>query len=403
MKKILPLGLAIIIVGSVSGYFALTMLSEKRPQKPMCRTVEIKRGAIRSSVFGTGTVKPKQLFHIKAKRSGKIAAIMVKKEETVAEKQRLIRVKPEPGFAVEIENLHYNLYTAELQKKIVEENLNKQRKLFDRGLVAQAVIEELERNLTKAEKERSLALDRLKVLEEETGQSLSSSTNETTPSTSVDIFILAPSSGTVVEINKQVGDVITADRAQVYNPIETNVIVLADLTTLYVECKVNEIDIKSVRVGQSAMVRLEAQPEKVYSGKIEKVSAMAAPWMQSSNLMDGGLNYFTTVVKIEDPDKMVRPGMTCNVQIVVKEKKEVLLLPVETVVSSTNQGFVIYETHDEFEKKAITTGISDEHNVEIVSGLSENASVCDHPLILLEWQEQIHRYDQRNFVERLLQ
>lgn len=387
----------------MAGYFTLTLLSEKRPPKPACQSVDVQRGTIKSSVYGMGTVKPKQLFHIKARRSGKITAILVKKDADVTERQRLIRMVPESGFAVELDNLRYNLYTARVQRETLEDHLNKQRKLFERGLVAQAVIAELERNLTKSVKAERLALERLKVMAQETGQPLISSAETGAPSAPPDIFILSPAAGTILEINKQVGDVITADKANLYARNETDVVVLADLSTLYTECKVNEIDIKSVQVGQAAIVRLEAQPDKVYSGVIEKISTIAAPRMPSANLMDGGLNFFTTVVKILDPDKMVRSGMTCNVQIVVREKKAVLMLPVETVAHWMNQEIVFHESGDTFESLIVTTGISDEHRVEITSGLTENMSVCDRPLVFIEWQEQIRRFDQRNFIEKLLQ
>ncbi len=403
MKQIFSIGLAIFVVATLIGYFTLSMLSEKQPPKPVCRSVEVQRGTIQSSVYGMGTIKPKQLFHIKAKRPGKIAALMVEKGEKVTEKQRLVRIKPEPGFALNVDKLQYDLYAARLQRQTLENNLNKQRKLFKRGMVAQAVIEEMERNLTKAAKEKNLALERLKALEEETGQSLVAAANATAQSVPVDIYLLAPSAGTILDINKQVGDVITADRKSAYNQDETNIVVLADLSALFVECLVNEIDIKSVQVGQPAMVRLEAQPDKAYSGVIEKISTVAAPRKQSSNLMNGGLNYFTAVIKIEDPDTLVRPGMTCNVQIVVQEKKKVLTLPVETVYKEIDQTFVFYETKNVFERKTVTTGISDEHSVEITSGLNVDDMVCDRPLVILEWQDQIRRYGQRNFVEKLLQ
>ena len=92
-------------------------LSEKRPPKPDCRSINIQRGTIQSSVYGMGTIKPKQLFHIKTKRPGKIAAILVKKDEKVTEKQRLVRIEPEPGFAPFVDKLQYDLYSARLHRR----------------------------------------------------------------------------------------------------------------------------------------------------------------------------------------------------------------------------------------------------------------------------------------------
>lgn len=403
MRQILSIGLAIFVIATLIGFFTLMLLSEKRPPKPECRSVHIQRGTIQSSVYGMGTVKPKQLFHIKARRPGKIAAILVKTDEKVSAKQRLVRIEPEPGFVPFVDKLQYDYYSARLHRLTSANNLNKQRRLFKRGMVAQALIEEMERNLTKAVKEENLALERLKALEEEIGQPLVASAGETARSSPIDIYIAAPSSGTIVDINKQVGDIIAVDHTSLYNQDGTGIIVLADLSELLVETKVNEMDIERVQAGQSAIVRLEAQPEKAYAGVIEKISSVAFPSNQSDLLMNGGLNYFTAVIKMEDPDTLVRPGMTCNVQIVVQEKKNILTLPVEAVFKETDQTFVFCETKNAFEKKAVSTGISDEHRVEITSGLNDNDMVCGRPLVFLEWQDQIRRYDQRNFVERLLQ
>jgi HlyD family secretion protein len=403
LKQILSIGLAIFVIATLIGFSTLMFLSEKRPPKPDCRSVHIQRGIIQSTVYGMGTIKPKQLFHIKAKRPGKIADIMVKTGEKVTEKQRLVRIEPEPGFVPFVDKLQYDFYSARLHRLTLTNNLNKQRKLFKRGMVAQAIVEEMERNLTKAAKEENLALERLKALEEEIGQPLVASAGETARSSPIDIYISAPSSGTIVDINKQVGDLIGVDHTSIYNQDETGIIVLADLSELFVETKVNELDIKNVQAGQSAIIRLEAQPEKAYPGVIEKISSVAFSSNQSDILMKGGLNYFAAVIKIEDPDTLVRPGMTCNVQIVVQEKKNILTLPVEAVFKETGQTFVFYETKNAFEKKAVSTGISDEHRVEITSGLNDDDTVCDRPLLLLEWRDQMQRYDQRNFVERLLQ
>jgi HlyD family secretion protein len=402
LKQILSIGLAIIILASLVGYITLTSLSEKRPQKPVCRSVEVQRGNIQSSVYGQGTVKPKQLFHIKARLPGRIKAILVQKNETVIEKQRLIRIEPESGFTVELDQLRYNLYTTRLQRQAIENNLNKQRKLFKRGMVAKTVIEELQRSLTKAGKEENLVLKRLKVLEEETGQSLIGSKSTAAPQGPVDIYILSPSAGTVLDINKQVGDVITMGNKLPIKNEEEVAIVLADLSDIFVKCKVNEIDIKDVQIGQAAMVRLEAQPDKTYVGIIEKISAIAGPQTQASDLTVGGLNYFTVLIKLNDRDALVRPGMTCNVQIVIREKKAVLLLPVESVAKEKKQEFIFHETKSSFERKTVTTGLSNEHQVEIMSGLAEKEIVCDGPLAILEWQDQVRHFEDRNFIEKLL-
>lgn len=401
MKQILPIGL-IIIIGSLLGYFTLTTLSEKRPEKPVCRMVEARRGTIQSSVYGIGTVQPKQLFHIKAKRPGRIKTILVKKNETVAEKQRLMRMEPEPEFAVKLDKLQYNVYTTRLQRQTVETHLAKQRKLFERGMVAQSVIEELESNLTKAKLEENLALTQLKALEEETGQALSGKDHASPASGDLDIYVLAPSAGTVLDINKQVGDVITTDNKLPVKTGEDAVIVLADLSDIFVASRVNEIDIKSVKVGQPAMVRLEAQPEKAYAGVIDKISNMASPDAHASKLAEGGLNYFTVLIKLQDRDALVRPGMTCNVQIVVREKEGVVLLPVESVVQEKGEEFIFHASGTSFERKAVTTGLSNEHLVEMTSGIREKEQVCDQPLVIMEWQDQVRHYNQQNFIEKLL-
>lgn len=414
MKKIVLFGLLMLILVALVRYYALDELSNKEQEIPPCKTVSARRGDISLKVSGRGKITPRRIVKVKTKIAGKIKEIMVKEGEQVAEGESLVEIETEPRVALDLAEIRLRIRNARLKKKASEKNLARQRKLYEEGLVALMKVEKAEVAYSIAVAELNMALERLKVFEQETGQKLSDRRDGNSPGELIHAYVTAPISGTVMKINRRPGEIITPGISSQPDLEDNSILILADLSKCLVECKLSEIDIDKIRVGQAAEVRLESFPEMVYHGRIQKVSSIATtremagvpgrfgPREGAIGWERAGLSHFDVEIVLKNADPKLRIGMSCRVSILIKEKKGVLLAPVEAVAREDGEEFVYVMEPQSFHRQRVTTDLSNESFIEITSGLTERSLLCDRPLALLEWQELRQIKEKRSFIEKVL-
>jgi HlyD family secretion protein len=122
--------------------------------------------------------------------------------------------------------------------------------------------------------------------------------------------VLSPISGTITQANPRVGDHVATGSAAFR---------IDDLSRLLVDVEVSEIDVNSVRVGQPALLTLDAIATTTYHGIVEQVA-------QAGDVSSGAV-IFTVTVRMTDPSTEIKPGMTAAVNIVVKQVNGELLVP----------------------------------------------------------------------------
>lgn len=122
--------------------------------------------------------------------------------------------------------------------------------------------------------------------------------------------LIAPFGGTVTDAHPLIGDQVTSGTVGFR---------IDDLSSLLVDVEISEVDINSIAVGQSVALAFDAILGSEYHGEVVQVS-------QAGNIVQGVVN-FTVTVRITDADEMVKPGMTAAVTIVVREIKDVILIP----------------------------------------------------------------------------
>jgi len=144
----------------------------------------------------------------------------------------------------------------------------------------------------------------------------------------------------------------------------TAVIVLSD--RLIVSAQIDETDIGRVRIGQKAIVSLDAYPHEGVKGIVDHIA-------YESEIVNNVTIYEVDIVPEELPD-FFRSGMSANVDIVEKEKKDILLLPIEAVSTGEGKNYVL--TTGPKGRKSVKTevglGLTDDTNFEIISGLSKD-------------------------------
>jgi HlyD family secretion protein len=136
--------------------------------------------------------------------------------------------------------------------------------------------------------------------------------------------IVAPFDGTVTQVDSQPGDLVSAG-LQAFR--------LDNLSTLYVDVQISEVDVSQIKASQPVTVTFDAIRGKQYHGEVDTVGAIG------SN--DSGVVNFTVTVRLTDPDVNVLPGMTCTVEIVVARQEQALLVP-NQAIRTENGASVVY-------------------------------------------------------------
>ena len=162
--------------------------------------------------------------------------------------------------------------------------------------------------------------------------------------------VIAPFPGIVTEAHSLPGDQIGAG-ATAFR--------LDDLSGLYVDVEVSEVDINSVSIGQPATLSFDAILNRDYHGEVVEVAKVG------NNI--GGIVNFTVTVELTDTDDLVKPGMTAAVNVVVNELLDVVLVPNRAVRLSDGNRVVYLLVNDQPVKTEIKLGASSD-TMSVVAG-----------------------------------
>jgi macrolide-specific efflux system membrane fusion protein len=172
------------------------------------------------------------------------------------------------------------------------------------------------------------------------------------------ISLAAPIDGEVIVATTQPGQTVTASDA---------VLVLSD--RLIVRAQVDEVDIGKITVGKKAIVSLDAYPE-------EKIDAVVDHIYYESKTVNNVTIYEVDLMPAEVP-LFFRSGMNATVNFIEESKEGVLLIPIEAVFKEKGNDYVWVKQNDNPEplKALITLGLSDDKNVEVLSGINQDDKI----------------------------
>ena len=148
---------------------------------------------------------------------------------------------------------------------------------------------------------------------------------------------------------------------------------LADMSTLVFKGTVDEIDVGKLRETMPARIKVGAIPDSAVEGRVYKI----APKSKTAE----GATLFDVEIELLPTNVTLRAGYSANADIVVREKKDVLLLPERLVTFTDGKASVEVPGAGEAEpvKKEIKVGLSDGINVEILDGLKQKDNVVERP------------------------
>lgn len=179
--------------------------------------------------------------------------------------------------------------------------------------------------------------------------------------------IIAPFDSVVAEIGVKKGDILSS-----MNYATTTVVHLIDPTTMEMEGFVDEIDIPGVKLGQEAVINVDAFPDIKIKGQVIHVSPVAT-------IQSGVVSYKVTLNLQQSINPELKDGMTATAKIIITRKDNVLLIPERAVRDKNTKPWVEVLKRGAVEPQEVILGASDGKNVEVISGLIEGEIVKVEP------------------------
>ncbi|HYE62820.1 MAG TPA: efflux RND transporter periplasmic adaptor subunit [Phycisphaerales bacterium] len=179
--------------------------------------------------------------------------------------------------------------------------------------------------------------------------------------------VTAPIDGVVASLTTQTGAMIASATTNVGGG--TSIMILSDLSRVFILAAVDESDIGQVEVGQDVDITLDAYPGKKFEGKVVRI---ATKGVSTNNVVT-----FEVKIEVEGPNKkLLKPEMTGNVQIIAAQKADVLTIPMAAVQRKERQQVVTVVNEDGSTTDVpVKVGLNDGEKYEVLEGLKEGQKI----------------------------
>lgn len=313
--------------------------------------------SIVKKTVATGKVIPEDEVEIKPQISGIIDKIYLEEGAKVKSGDLIAKIKIVPNEQA-LNQARGRVRNAEIALNNTKIEYNRNKAIFDKGVISSQDFNNLQLRLDQAEQELSNSRADYQIIRKgSAGGSASANTN-----------IRATVAGTLLEIPVEEGDQVI--QSNNFND-GTTIATIADLTKMIFEGKVDEGEVGKLKVGTPLKISLGAIQDAELDAKLKFI----AP----KGIEETGAVQFKIEGDVEIKDDIfIRAGYSANASIVLEKKDSILVLP-EALLQydkATNKPYVEIATGDQkFERKDIEIGISDGINVEILSGVTEEDEI----------------------------
>ena len=416
MTKWIIIVLALLLAGG-GAYYWWVYRADDKADAPTVVTAKVERGPIRLTVASTGRVVSNLDVDIKCKASGEVIKLPSDVSDTVKKGDLLVELDPineeralkqagvslgisEAQLAMARQNLvvaertlvtdraraEAALKSAESRAKDARAKADRLKQLYAKSLASQEETDTAETAAVQAAADMDAArvkIEELKTqdfaidLKRQEVKSAEASAESDKIRLAIaqdrlrDTKVMAPMAGVVSARNVQIGQIISSGISNVGGG--TTVLVLSDLSRVFVLVSVDESDIGKVQLGQKAAVTADAYPGKSFEGEVVRIATKGV------NLS----NVVTFEVKMEvtaEAKVMLKPEMTANVEITAAEMDDTLLVPAEAVIRKARGKKFVTVVKDDGTKEEVPVeiGISDGTKTEITKGLEVGQTVVDH-------------------------
>ena len=303
-QKKIWIPLLVIILGG-TGYW---IVNSSEDGEISVQAEEVIRRDIIHKVNANGKIQPEEEVQISSTITAWITSITVAEGDTVQPGQLLISMDEKQYRAAYNQTLS-GVKSAEANLKQVKAQKERTESLFEKNLISKQELEKIEATFELASSQLDQARSSLLSREDELSKTK----------------LLAPAFGIVTSLTKEVGEMAVGG---MFNP--GVVMTIADLTRMEVLVDVNENDVVTVMVGDTAEIEVDAFPDTIFYGVVSEIAHTA----QSMNLgSQEQVTNFKVKVKMTDPPGNIRPGMSSTVNIITEVRNNVISIPIQSLTA----------------------------------------------------------------------
>lgn len=359
MKKYLKFAVAGLIALVFIGTFVF-LWQKSRPQPVEYDELTPQVMDLRKTTIVTGKIEPRNEVNVKPQISGIITDIYKQAGQTVQAGEIIAKVKVIPDES-QLSSAQARLRLANVNVRQAQTDHEREKALFDKGLVAADEYDKVRQTWLQAKEEVRAAQDNLEVVRDGVSQS-----NASTSST----LIRSTISGLILDVPVKVGNTVILSNT--FND-GTTIATVANMNDLIFRGNIDETEVGQIVTGMPMKITIGALQDMRLDASLEYV----APKAVESN----GANQFEIKAAVHVPGNgnKIRSGYSANAEIVLAEAHHVLTVPESAIAFEGGKTYVyiIKGTREEktYERRQVTTGLSDGLHIEIKSGLTAKDKV----------------------------
>lgn len=371
-KYILMALVAVIFIGTF-----VFLYIKSQPQPEVYDEFTLQRMDIRKTTVVTGKIEPRNEVNVKPQISGIITEILKEAGETVQEGEVIAKVKVIPDMG-SLSAAQSRLRLAEINRKQAQTDYDREKTLFDKGLVAADEYDKIAQALRQAREEVDAAQDNLEVVRDGVSKSNASASST---------LIRSTITGLILDIPVKVGNSVIL--ANTFND-GTTIATVANMNDLIFRGNIDETEVGRLSTGMTMKITIGALQDLKFDARLEYIAPKATD--------QNGANQFEIKAAVNLPSNAtnIRSGYSANAEIVLAEAKNVLAVQ-ESAIEFDGDDTYVYVIKGEgdkqtYERRKVQTGISDGIHIEIRSGVKPDERIRGPKMIATEKAEPMAKH-----------
>lgn len=370
-KKKIIAALIIVVMGAV-----VYKTNQNKTKNIQYLTETAHKGNITNTVLATGSVSAYQKVSVGAQVSGQIDKLNVKLGQSVKKGDLIAEIDSTKQINdLKTAESNLDIYKAQLKSKqiaktIAQTQLNRQKNLIKLDASSSE-------DLEAAKNAFALATSEVEALQAQIEQAkISVSTAQTNVGYTK---ITSPLNGIIVSVPVEQGQTVNS------NQTTPTIVEIADLSRMIIKPEISEGDITKVKAGMPVDFSIIGDPDNIYHTTLQSVdpgtttltdgSSSSSLTSSSSSSSSSAIYYYGNLI-VPNEDNKLRISMTTQNKIIVAQAKDVLVIPTITIKRKEGKPYVdVLQSNNKVEKRDITTGLSDDLNTEVLSGINEGDKV----------------------------
>ena len=352
MKKYLKWAVIVLVAAIFVGTFVFLFLRNRKEEVKYELVSPQVRDIVRSTI-ATGKIEPRDEVAVKPQISGIISEICKSAGQTVEKNEVIAKIKVIPDMS-SLSSAESRVRLAAINYGKAKADYERQKVLYDKGLVSRNEYEQAEQTFLQAEEEKAAAGESLEIVRD--GVSSNNASLSTT-------LIRSTIVGLMLDIPVKVGNSVILSNT--FND-GTTIATVADMSNLIFRGNVDETEVGAIHEGMNVSITIGAMQNLKLNAVLEYISPKAVEV--------NGANQFEIKAAVDvDGKNKIRSGYSANAEIVLGRVSGVLSVPESVVEFSGDSAFVyVYDSKTSaFSRRFIETGMSDGINIEVKKGITK--------------------------------